>query len=299
MTVDALLPDHWPDEVAAALDTWRQGHLIRGDLGAWLAAAGSVDPVTGYDFSDSDQGILVAATEMGDTGFFAVISQTCDIAAGGPGKRHPFVQICPVRDLEAAAFDLSKLQQARNGELVEYVYLTAPPVPDKHWAIDLRISVPLSKGALVGNSPVTGFACEEDELDLANRIGAKFERPALHDFLSKELTDALSVLVTKARKASADWCEDVEQFRLEIEGPRLAPKRVRLIVITDVNFNSPLHLQRKMPLRELWKAQKRPMKRVGIEQAQLAFRHVEELKVKDYRNSSALNIPSLGRGRFD
>jgi hypothetical protein len=299
LTVDALLPDPWPEEVAAALDMWRQGHLIRGDLGAWLATAGCVDPVTGDDFSDRGGGLLAAAAEIGDTGYFAVVSQTCDIAAAGPGRRHPFVQVCPVRDLEAASFSPQKLQQARDGELVEYVYLTKPPVPGKEWAIDLRMSVPLSKGSLVGSSPIEGFGSEEDELGLAARIGAKFERPALHDYLSKDLTDALNVLVMKARKVSADWCEDVEQFRLEIEGPRLAPKRVRLVVITDVSFSSPLQLPRKNALRELWKAQKRPMKRVGIEQAPIAFRHIEDLKAKDYRNGIPLNIPALGRGRFD
>lgn len=298
MTVDNLLPDTWPEEVAVALDAWRQGHLIRGNLGTWVATAGCVDPVTGDDFSDRGEGLLAAATEISDTGFFALVSQTCDIAAAGPGRRHPFVQVCPVRDL-AAVFDSQKIQQARDGELVEYVYLTKPPVPGAHWAIDLRISIPFSKGSLIGSSPLDGFACEEDELNLAARIATKYERPALHDYLSKDLVTALNALVTKARKGPADWWEDVEQFRLEIDGPRLMPKRVRLIVITDVSYSSPLHLPRKHALRELWKELKRPMKRLAIEQGSIAFRNIDDLKAKDYRNSVPLSVPALGRGRFD
>ncbi|QDW28604.1 hypothetical protein FFF93_001490 [Arthrobacter sp. KBS0702] len=298
MTVDDLLPVPWPEEAVAALDTWRQGHLIRGDLATWLATAGCVDPVTGDDFSDRGEGLLGAVAEIGDTGYFAVVSQTCDIAATGPGKRHPFVQVCPVRDL-GAAFIPQKVQQARAGELVEYVHLTKPPAPGKEWAIDLRISVPLSKGALIGSSPIVGFSSEDDELDLAARIAAKFKRPALHDYLSKDLIDALNALVTKARKGSEDWCEDVEQFRLEIEGNRLVPKRVRLVVVTDVNFNAPLNFRKKNALRDLWKTLKKPLKGVGIEQSLVAFRHIEDLKAKDYRNAIPLNIPALGRGSFD
>jgi hypothetical protein len=297
LTVDDLLPDAWPEDAVIALDAWRQGHLIRCNLGAWLAAAGSVDPVTGGDFSDRGEGLVTAAAEIGDTGYFAVVSQTCDIAANGPGKRHPFVQVCPVRDV-GGAFNPQKVQQARDGELVEYVHLTKPPAPGKDWAIDLRISVPLSKGALIATKPVDGFSTEEDEIDLAARIAGKFERPALHDYLSKDLIDSLNALVTKARKGSAEWCEDVEQFRLEIEGNRLAPKRVRLVVVTDVNFNGVLNMK-KNALREHWKTLKKPLKGVGIEQALIAFRHIEDLKAKDYRTTIPLNIPALGRGRFD
>ncbi|MBT8163486.1 MULTISPECIES: hypothetical protein [Arthrobacter] len=298
MTVDGLLPETWPEETVGALDTWRQGHLIRGDLVAWLATAGGLDPVTGDDYSDDGDGLLAATAEIGDTDYFAIVSQTCDIAATGPGRRHPFVHVCPVRSL-TAAFDSQKIQQARNGELGEYVYLTKPPITGAQWAVDLRVMVPLSKGSLARSSPIEGFACEDDEIDLAARIAGKFERPALHDYLSKDLVDSLNTLVTKARKASADWCEDVEQFRLEIEGPRLAPKRVRLVVITDVNYGSTLHLLRKGPVREYWKTLKKPLRSAGIEQGSVAFRYIDDLKAKDYRNSVPLNVPALGRGRFD
>lgn len=296
MTIDDLVPELWPDSAVAALDLWRQGHLIRCDKVAWLAPAGSVDPLTGDDYSEYPVGLIAAKATIGDTGYFAVVSQTCDVAASGPGKRHPFIQVSPVRNI-GAAFPADKVRQAREGELVEYVYLTSPPEPGKDWAIDLRISVPLSKGALVTAQPIQCFASEEDELDLAARIAAKYERPALHDYLSKDLIDGLRGVISKARKGSEDWCEDVEQLRLEIEGNRLAPKRVRLLVVTDVSFNGLLN-SKKRPLREHWKSHKRPLKAIGIEQAPVAFRCIDDLKVKAYRESVPLNIPTLGRGYF-
>lgn len=297
MTIDDLLPDSWPDDAVAALDAWRQGHLVRCDLAVWLAAGGSVDQVTGDDFSGHAVALVGAVDSVADSGYCAVTSQTCDIAATGPGKRHPTVQICPVRDV-GTAFNPEKIRQIRNGEIVEYVYLTNPPEISKEWAVDLRMSAPLSKGVLIAQKPVEGFASEEDELDFAERIAAKFERPALHDYLSKDFADALDTFISKARRTSEDWCEDVEQFRLEVEGNRLAPKRVRLIVVTDVDFNG-IFNTKKPPLRDYWKSHKKPLKDAGIEQAPIAFRHVDKLAVKDYRTYIPLNVPSLGRGRFD
>jgi hypothetical protein len=296
LTIDDLLPDAWPDDAVAALDSWRQGHLIGCDVGAWIAVAGGVDPVTGDDFSDRGNGMVGAVATVSDTGYFAVVSQTCDIGATGPGARHPFVEVCPVRDV-GAAFTQEKIKQIRDGEIVEYVYLTSPPEHGKDWAVDLRAAVPLSKGALIAVGPVEGFASEDDELDLAARVAAKFERPTLHDYLSKNLIDSLDAFISKERKKSEDWCEDVEQLRLEVEGNRLAPKRVRLVVVTDVDFNRFLN-NKKNPLRDHWKSHKKALKAAGIEQAPIAFRPVDKFAVKDYRSCIPLNIPALGRGRF-
>lgn len=197
MTIDNLIPESWPEDIVTALDAWRQGHLVEGDLGTWLSAAGRYDPLTGDHFPDGESRLVAAASEVGDAGYLAIVSQTCDIAATGPGARHPFVQVCPVRDV-GAVFSPAKVQQIRSGQIVEYVYLTKPPVSGNDWAVDLRMSIPLSKGALVAAQPVEGFANEDDELTLAARVATKFERPALHDYLSKNLIDALEELLSKA-----------------------------------------------------------------------------------------------------
>jgi hypothetical protein len=151
---------------------------------------------------------------------------------------------------------------------------------------------------LIANKPTEGFASEDDELDLAARVAAKFERPALHDYLSKDLIESLDGFIAKARKRSEDWCDEVEQLRLLVEGNRLTPKRIRLVVVTDVDFHGTLNTNKK-PLRDHWKSHKRPLKALGIEQAPIAFRNIEKLTVKDYRSSVPLYIRSLGRGRFD
>jgi hypothetical protein len=295
LTIDNLIPGSWPQDVVTALDQWRQGHLIVGDLGTWLSAAGRYDPVTGEDIPDDESRLVAVAAGVGDAGYLAVVSQTCDIAATGPGARHPFVQVCPVRDV-GVAFSQAKVQQIRSGQIVEYVYLTKPPVSGRDWAVDLRMSIPLSKGALVATQPVEGFASEDDELALAARVATKFERPALHDYLSKNLIDALEELLSKA-PSSHDWCDDVEQLRLQVAGTRLAPQRVRLIVVTDIDFNGILTTKKK-PLRDLWRSHKKALRALGIEQDPIAFRTLDKISVTDYRNSIPLNLRALGRGNF-
>lgn len=297
MSVDDLLPEPWTQVVIDALDPWEQGHLIECDHMAWLAEGGAVDTVVRADYSFRPPGFLSATIDLADTGYAAVASQTCDIAGSGPGARHPFVQICPVRDV-GKAFSKEKVDSIRRGEVVEYVYLTQPPLAGSDWAIDLRASTPLSKGVLVTKSPIRGFASERDALNLGTRLAAKAERPAVHDYIAKDFLEDLNRVVTKARKANAEWYEDVEQFRLEIEGPRLTPQRLRLITVVETSFGG-IHHGKKAALRDLWKRHKKPMSAHGISQSPLAFRHIDQWTIKDYRNSIPLTVPALGRGRFD
>ena len=202
----------------------------------------------------------------------AVISQTCDIAIGGPGQRHPFVQACPVRNI--AEFPPDKIQQIKAGIVVEYVLLSQPPVAGAVWAVDLRAAVPVSKAVLAATQPVQGFATEDDEIVLSQKIADKFSRPAVHDALTGPVFASLRQLIS-TRQEERMWCDDIEQFRLDvIEGTRLQPKRVRLLVYTDVKA---VEVDRR-PLRDWWKAQKRLLKQAGIEQWPLRFRFVGDCR---------------------
>ncbi len=296
MTIDDLIPKEWPEPVARALESWRQGHLVQGDLGAWISAASCLDVARSEVFEGRDDELLAASTSICDTGYLAIVSQTCDIATTGPGARHPFVQTCPVRDI-GAAFAADKVQQIRDGRLVDYVYLTMPPTDGRDWAVDLRMSVPLSKTTLAIKKPIEGFATEADELFLSARVADKFRRPALHDYLSKTLVESLNGFLSKA-KGKDHWCDEIEQIRLRVQGPRLAPARVRPYVITDIEFNTLLSAN-KAPLRDLWKTHKKGLRAAGIEQDPMAFRTLEKMSVLDYRQTIPLNLPGLSRGSYD
>lgn len=126
-----------------------------------------------------DIGLLAArVATVAATGYLAVTGQTCDIAIGGPGQRHSFVQVSPVRDI-GSVFDSGEAQQIREGFVVENVYLTYSPLASAAWAVDLRISVPMSKAVLARLEPIKGFLSEEDELAFSKSIAAKLRRLAL------------------------------------------------------------------------------------------------------------------------
>ena len=293
MTLDNLTPKAWPTEIGSALEKWRQGHLISGNLGVWIAHAGIQDPVTGDDVPAHESGLAARADDVGDTGYMVIISQTCDIGISGPGRRHPMVQVSPVRDLSAAGYDSSKIHQIRDGKVNEYVLLTRPPVEGAVWAADLRISLPVSKGVLVATEPIAGFATVEDELILGARVASKFRRPALPDVIATGVVGELSRFLAKAQ--AQEWFGDVEQVRLEIlEGTPLFPKRVRLMAITDVG----LTWLQKRPLTDLWNRQKKALKNAGIQPAPLAFRTLDKWSIEHYRESIPIDLPELGRGRF-
>jgi hypothetical protein len=291
VAIDDLVPHEWPPEIAAALDIWRQGQLLAVDRGVWLAPAGVDDPVTGDAAPETPGGVRARSDAFGDTGYMAVVSQTCDIAVAGPGKRHPsYRRVRSATSLRS----LETIKQIKSGAVVEYVFLSKPPEGDAQWAVDLRAAVPVSKAVLAATTPIDGFANEEDELVLGARIADKFERPAIHDALAGPVIGSIRQLLSRAKKTQR-WCDEIEQLRLEImEGTRLQPKRVRLFVYTDV----PLSPDEQKPLRDEWKSHSKALMKAGIEQAPIAFRTIDRCSLKDYREQIPISVPTLNRGRF-
>jgi hypothetical protein len=235
--------------------------------------------------------VRARSAPLSDTGYAVVVSQTCDIA-GGPALRHPLVQVCPVRDI--SDFPPEKIQQIKHRQVSEYVWLSQPPVDGASWAVDLRAMIPVSKGLLAASEPVEGFATVEEELILGQRLASKLSRPAVHDALAGPVFDALRKLLSKAKK-SQDWCDEVEQLRLEVvEGTALYPKRVRLLVLTDHRFGA----SERKPLRDEWKSHRKSLNTAGINWEPIHFLTVDKCPVRLYRATFPIEIPTLDRGRF-
>jgi hypothetical protein len=292
LTIDRLLPDRWDPDTLASLERWRQGHLLKMDRGAWIVADWVDDPVTGEPSTGGPVGSVRArSAPLSDTGYSAVVSQTCDIA-GGPGLRHPVVQVCPVRDI--SGFPPDKIDQIKDLQVSEYVWLSHAPVDGAMWAVDLRAMVPVSKGLLAATEPVEGFATVEDEVVLGQRIASKLSRPAVHDTLAGTVFGALRKLLSNCKKSQI-WCDDVEQLRLEVvEGTAMYPKRVRLVVLTD----RPLDASERKALRDEWRFHKKALKAVGINWEPIRFLTVDKCPVRLYRATVPIEIPTLDRGRF-
>ncbi|MBB2923197.1 hypothetical protein [Cellulomonas cellasea] len=259
-----------------------------------LGAEVSTDTAPSGSGNDADTGGHPEKPGGWEGSWSILTSQTCDIVATGPGQRHPTVQVCPLLRLDDH-LDKGQIAEINRGSRVDLI--TVPDVPGGgNWAADLRISVPVSKGVLLRQDPVHGFTTPEDSQQFAERVAAKYRRPALHDEISGDLVTGLRDLVAEARESEALWPDVIEQFRLLVlDGDRLTPRSVRVLVIL---FRPGITAEDASPLREWRKREKKRLLRHGIALAPLDFVAVSNLTVTEYRASDPLRVPELGQPAY-
>lgn len=299
--------------VSDGLAEWRQGDLLRG-VGLFWAGTEDDDELTGLAVPPSagQQWPVVAwdgqpAAEenpappsVEPTGGLELVpewsiitSQTCDIAAAGPGARHPVVQVSPLVNLDGV--DPSKVTAIRRHANVDLT--PVPKVPGGGtWAADLRISLPVSKAVLLRQDRSHGFYDSAEALAFAERVAAKYRRPALHDELTGEFITGLSKAVTQGKKAGQPWTDSIEQLRLLVTaGDKLSPKSVAVLAI----MLEPLSLEERRPL-QAWRnvERKRLLKASDITLDPIRFRTLDTVSVRDYRASDWLRITELGQPAF-
>lgn len=224
--LDATLhPDAFQDRgIKQSLRIWEQGHILAGVPVFWVAPEGH-DQVTNSIAAEDDEGVdrpgrvisaeptlcvtvwdevdaavdpddVGARPAMSDEGWAIVTSQTCDIQATGPGERHTHVQVSPVVRLDGQ-ISAERLKAARAGMVRELVHL-ADFDEDGDWFADLRISLPVSKGVLLGRTPRAAFATTDMANKFSERVAAKIRRPALHDAVDDPLRKSLREAIRKA-----------------------------------------------------------------------------------------------------
>ncbi|MFG2823095.1 hypothetical protein ACGFX4_27135 [Kitasatospora sp. NPDC048365] len=289
-SLDWVLPKSWSEEQEKALDAWKQGDLLPGGSMVWAAPAGA-DPITNFHTEDSGAASAweFAAPEELTFPWVIITSQTCDIAGVGPGARHSFVQVSPVVALNGVAAD--KLMEIKTHQVQHYVYLTAPP-ESGHWAVDLRISLPVSKQLLIDGTPKPGFAVEADALDFAEHVAHRIRRPALHDAITTNMTKAIGAHIKQVRKNEPDWWQKVEQIRILMDPERLRPRSVRLVIIQLETLTK----DEKRVWND-WRTSfaKTLRKEHGIQLQQITFTNLDSMKARLYAATIPLRIPELQR----
>ncbi len=286
-----------------SLDQWRQGDLVCGVRLFWASSPG-VDDLTRTEMvSHGDGGWSVARWEQSNDAepgqhvpeaMAIITSQTCDVVATGPGSRHPTVQVSPLIDL--GKITPERAAAVRAGRTVDMVLITNAP-PGSEWAADLRISLPLSKSALVAQVPRRAFANAHEEYVFAERVAMKTRRPAVHD-AAVDLAKGLNELVKQGRKDGSTWVDRVEQVRARAkEGTLLKPDALELIVIT---LDGRLSAEQMDPLRNWRNAERKRFKSEtnGGLLTPLRFVELEKMKVQDYRESVPLALSELGQPPF-
>ena len=292
--IDDLLPETWPANITTALTHWHQGHLIAAPPLFWAADPSSpLLPFTAEN-GDSQRSWQIFSLPVGERPPYGVIvSQTCDICEARPVN--PFIDIAPVYDI-ADALSGGQENDIRNHQWNNYVYLTRQPVADRCFVADLRILLPLEKGALLGRQPIDGFNNEADRLDFADRVATRHRRPAyadaVHDLLIAPLDNWIRTDAKNAIKEHSGRFTDVEEVRLRIEGDRLSPKAVQLVVFQE----SVLTREDQGSWRK-WReeARKRLSKDAGINLLPIQFSSLSKLSAAHYQELAPVWLRYLGR----
>jgi hypothetical protein len=220
----------WPPEVVAAAEKFQQGDLIAKPPITY--AASLLYPIwepTRLEAAAGDAGPEPAhiAVHPDDLPPFGIItSQTCDIAEVERDPAQPWFDVSPVVLCET------------DDELLRCDY--AYPLPEydapvgKCYVADLRLSVPLEKGLLVGQKPIDPFGdSEEKRIAFGRLIGERRARPALAESIHEFVTRTLN---GHKRKTGKRVKKRLFKLMLQIqEGERLNPRAVKLHVITVEN----------------------------------------------------------------
>lgn len=291
--LDGLNNLPWPREAVDDLDHWQQGDVIRVDgIIKWLGLGG-YDALTGKT-SKQPEGEMTLEGKVGHATDLAVItSQTCDVIGFGAGAKQPWVQVSPICEVT----DANQLRNIRLGWLVNHALVTAKDLdlPDGSYAVDLRHSFPVSKSVLLQQARQPAFADEQDVLAMAERLAVKFGRASHHDLISGSLAGALRDYV-KNEKANGKWRSPIEQFRVVIlNGTRLHPRRIVLLVITKAPAAKTLTSGITKCVKAWQKRTGKELADARIDVESTEFRSIDELSVRDYRESVHLPIEEVTR----
>jgi len=285
-----------PDQLIPLLAEWTQGMYVDRVPAVW-AGPDAPDPLFDADVIDIPEITeLIDIAVGGPSGMFAhtvITSQTCDAVGTGPGAKHPYVQVSPVVRLPDD-LPVDKLGQIDRYEIPYLAPVSQRPGRSRtgRWAVDLRLSVPVSKSALAARPRRLAFASDHDAVAFARHAARKTERPALHDALSEALPRSIGEWIKQYGKKDVAWWQNVEQLRLRITGDRLRPRAAALVVLAETE----LAPEQEARWRD-WQARfaKDLLKEHNIVLEPVQFTSLDELPARQFTDTLWLRVPELKR----
>jgi hypothetical protein len=164
------------------------------------------------------------------------------------------------------------------------------------WVADLRISLPLEKGVLVGKEPIEAFDDEISRLIFSDRIASRCRRPAFADVVHDVVIHGLNQWIKQEKPAAArensGRFTDIEEIRFGIEGDRLKPDSIRVVVFMESDL-SPADRQ---PWRNWQKRVARELRKVdGPKLMSVQFASLDKMVARQYRQLVPVRVSALGR----
>jgi hypothetical protein len=223
--IDEGLPHEWPTEALEAAAELQQGDLIGAPPLGY--AASLTYPIWALTRQEAERGtdsepvhLSFHRDDVPEWGI--VVSQTCDVTEDGRRSVQPWVEVCPVYEVgtsETPPEHLYRLDQM-------------PAVEGRMWVADLRLTVSLEKGVLVGRERLDPFGgSEEPRIDFAQALGWRRARAALSAGVHVVIADTLKKQRGNNRNAAKAARTCVYKLMLQVQESRLDPRAVRLHVI--------------------------------------------------------------------
>lgn len=221
--IDEGLPEEWPPEVVEAAAEVQQGDLIRSPPLGYAASLRY--PIWSLTRQEAEAGadpdavhLSVHPDDAPEWGI--VVSGTCDVAEEGVPMQ-PWLEVCPVYEVDA----VDKLPEYFHG-------LDGMQAAEgRAWVADLRLTVPLEKGVLVGRERRDPFASEESRIDFGVKLGWRKARAALSAGVHVVITETIKKRRSNNRTGARAARKCVYRLMLEVQESRLAPRAVRLHVV--------------------------------------------------------------------
>lgn len=278
----------WPQEVVEAAQKFQQGDLIAEPPIAY--AASLLYPVWDLTRQEADDDSpnhspVHLALDQADLPPFGIItSQTCDVAEDRPVPVQPWIDVSPVVLCD------------HDDPLLECNY--AHPLPEKDapdgkcWVADLRLSVPLEKGLLVGREPIDPFGgSEEKRIAFGRLLGERRARAALSANIHVLIAETLRT--HKPRKTGKRVKKRLYKLLLQIqEGSRLDPRAVRLHIVIVENEDATIETSEIQAWFQSWWDEAREIaEQAGVNLLASRFHDGANMNVTLYDSLVEIRIP--------
>ena len=271
--IDEGIPEEWPPEVTEAAAGVQQGDLIRTPPLGYAASLSY--PIWSLTRQEAEVGADSGPVHLSihpDDGpeWGIVVSQTCDVAEEGVAMQ-PWVEVCPVYEVDAV------------DKLPEYLHrLDGMEAGEgRAWVADLRLTVPLEKGLLVGRERRDPFATEEARIDFGVKLGWRRARAALSAGVHVVITETIKKRRSNNRAGARAARTCVYKLMLEVQESRLKPRAVRLHVIYQGSDECDEERMREW-FATWWKRANKVAKEHDIELLPTVFHDRTKMDVQDY-----------------
>jgi hypothetical protein len=270
------LPDEWPPEVVEVAAQLQQGDLISEPPLVYAASLAypiwALTRLEAEDGVDSDPVHLsLDRDDVPEWGI--VVSQTCDVTEEEHEPVQPWVEVCPVYERDAV----------ENAPEYLYPLNRMPAAEGRMWVADLRLTVSLEKGLLVGRQRRDPFdGAEEARIEFGVKLGERRARPALSAGVHVVITETLKKRRGNNKPFAKEARTRVYKLMLQVEqGSRLDPRSVRLHVICQPSDECTEERLREW-FDKWWEKASEAGKDKGIELLPTVFHDRESMDIEVY-----------------